>query len=436
MGTINFKILLYQMRSFIASMVTAVAFAVPDVAWESIGHFKLNKAAFPNISQFGDSEPFLLCSSFKAFGSGSVFVVPDVSEAVQAGDVSTLEPVKLDTHGFEFQWPNDVKVIPEEVFGFRAIIVPDGFLVPGHANGGLYIMRMDDTDLTKTEFVVKISEELDGYFYHMGEWLDLNGDGRLDFLTARSNAAPGGGQLVWFEHPEEGLTGATWKEHVVTAGPDVGIQVIQDSPYRHEVVVFAAEFFNENVSFYRVSTKDGSLIESRMLDDSILSAYSVTFADLNGDGVRELMVNNHEKDENTNGIWAYEQPKDWMTGDWTKQTLARDFKNAFSITVPGMAPGFPYPFYPEVQQEHHIGNPAHILVAGDGDFTAWIMTPEDMSNWEWERDVLTKPKGTVGALTFADLDHDGWNEVWVPDYDHSKIEVFRFFDEKQRMIMQ
>lgn len=173
-----------------------------------------------------------------------------------------------------------------------------------------------------------------------------------------------------------------------------------------------------------------------MIDDSILSAYSVTFADLNGDGVRELMVNNHEKDEKTNGIWAYEQPKDWMTGDWTRQTLASGFKNAFSLTVPGMAPGFPYPFYPQTMEEHHIGNPAHILVAGDGDYTSWLMTPEDMSNWEWERDVLTKPKGTVGALTFADLDQDGWNEVWVPDYDHSKIEVFRFFDEQERTMMQ
>lgn len=57
----------------------------------------------------------------------------------------------------------------------------------------------------------------------MGEWVDLNGDGRKDFLTARSNAKAGGGQLVWFEHPAEGLTSATWTEHVISEGPDVGI---------------------------------------------------------------------------------------------------------------------------------------------------------------------------------------------------------------------
>lgn len=149
-------------------MLAAVAFADPDVAWESIGRFKMNKPAFPNISKYSDSDPFLLMSSFKAFGSGSIFVTENITEAVKAGDVSNLDSVKLDTHGFEFQWPNDVKTIPEDVFGFRAIVVPDGFLVPGHANGGVYIMRMADDDITKTEFVVKISADLDGYFYHMG----------------------------------------------------------------------------------------------------------------------------------------------------------------------------------------------------------------------------------------------------------------------------
>ena len=57
----------------------------------------------------------------------------------------------------------------------------------------------------------------------MGKWVDMNGDGRKDFLTARSNAKPGCGELVWFEHPAEGLTKTPWIEHVVTSGPDIGI---------------------------------------------------------------------------------------------------------------------------------------------------------------------------------------------------------------------
>lgn len=65
--------------------------------------------------------------------------------------------------------------------------------------------------------------------------------------------------------------------------------------YPGELVVFAAEFFNEKLSFYRVSLTDGSLVDSRIIDDStILAAYSVALVDLNNDGKKQLLVNNHE----------------------------------------------------------------------------------------------------------------------------------------------
>lgn len=88
-----------------------------------------------------------------------------------------------------------------------------------------------------------------------------------------------------------------------------------------------------------------------------------------------------------------------------------------------MAPGFPYPFYPQVSKTGKV--PAHILVAGDGDHTAWIMTPTD-NNFTYVRDTLKEENGTVGALCFADLDGDDWQELFVPDYDDGKIEVFTF----------
>jgi hypothetical protein len=95
--------------------------------------------------------------------------------------------------------------------------------VPGKNNGGVYVVSMNDSDITKSIETFQISSKKNGYFYHMGKWVDLNGDGRKDFLTARSNAKVDGGELVWFEHPAEGLTQTPWTEHVVTSGPDIGI---------------------------------------------------------------------------------------------------------------------------------------------------------------------------------------------------------------------
>lgn len=154
--------------------------------------------------------------------SGAVYVVPDIKDAIVNNTVSKLSPVPLPLHKTNFAWPNNVEVVPFDVFGLRAIVVPDGFLVPGKSDGGVYIITMDPSNVTLTTAVTKISTEPKGYFYHMGYWVDLNGDGRKDFITARSNAKAGGGQLVWFEHPAEGISGK-WTEHIVCSGPDVGI---------------------------------------------------------------------------------------------------------------------------------------------------------------------------------------------------------------------
>ena len=176
-------------NALLGASLAAFASATADLDFTSQGQFKVKNAAFVNVAQFEGEEPFLLTSSFGAFSSGFVSMVPYIGHAVKDGDVSNLQSIKLDTPKFE--WPNNVEAVPQDVFGERAIVVPDGFLVPGKKNGGVYIIRMDATDLTRTVETVKISQEKKDYFYHMGFWVDLNGDGRKDFITARSNSKAG-----------------------------------------------------------------------------------------------------------------------------------------------------------------------------------------------------------------------------------------------------
>lgn len=174
---------------FAASLIFALANASADVTSTSMGHFSLKNAAFPSVAQFSGSERFLLCSSFGALSSGSIYVVPGLEAAVKTNTVSKLQAKELKTPSF--QWPNNVATIPEDVFGQRAIVVPDGFLVPGKSNGGVYVVTMDASDITLATGTFEISPKKSGYFYHMGEWIDMNGDGRKDFVTARSNAKAG-----------------------------------------------------------------------------------------------------------------------------------------------------------------------------------------------------------------------------------------------------
>ena len=65
------------------------------------------------------------------------------------------------------------------------------------------------------------------------------------------------------------------------------------------------------------------------------------------------------------------------------------------------------------------------MVAGDGDHSAHCMTPTgEASEFEYEDMIFADAKGTVGALAFSDLDGDGWQEVWMPNYDKSYVELF------------
>jgi hypothetical protein len=167
----------------------------------------------------------LLTTSFGVFSAGKLHITQNITDAIKNQDLSKLSPITLDTPNF--LWPNFAKVVPESVFNQRVIVVPDGFLPPGKNNGGVYLVVMDSTDITKTVKTVTITHNKSGYFYHMGFWMDLNGDGRMDFLTAKSNAKVGQGELVWYEHPAEGLDATeNWTEHIITTGPDVEFDAV------------------------------------------------------------------------------------------------------------------------------------------------------------------------------------------------------------------
>ena len=415
------------MKSFALACCAAAVAAetVGDINFTSVGKISVENPSFMHVKQWVDwmstSDPYLFVTSFTgAPGAGSVTIVPNLKEAVKAGDVSTLKGTKLDT-GDNLKWPNDARMAPALAFeANRVIAVPDGFMVPGKQNGGVYLVHVSSDDMTKTIGTYKMTPDKEGYFYHMGQWVDLNGDGLLDYITARSNGHPGEGQLVWFERPAGsfGLDGKEWTEHLITMGPDIGIEIDRLEAYPDEIVVWATQFFDQKLALYRVSTKDGSLVDSRIIDDTtILSAYSVSMEDLNGDGKKELLINNHEKDATKGGIFAYTVPEDIMTGSFDKFTLATDFASK------DLSPGFPYAVHPNGQKD---GERAHILVAGDDDDSAFLLTPTgDASKFEYEKDLITNVGGVVGALATYDVDGDGWLEMFVPNYNDGYVEVFK-----------
>lgn len=139
------------------------------------------------VEKLPGQEEFLLISEFGALVSGKVAVMPGIKEAIANKNFSGLKTQVLYD---QFKWPNSISVVPQDVFGqgVDAIVVPDGFLPPGKTEGNIYVLTTQTGDVTKKQQVYQISPSKAGYFYHRGDWVDMDGDGRKDYLTARSNA--------------------------------------------------------------------------------------------------------------------------------------------------------------------------------------------------------------------------------------------------------
>ena len=114
----------------------------------------------------------------------------------------------------------------------------------------------------------------------------MNGNGRKDLLITRTNWTEGGGKLVWLENPSEYALDddQPWEEHIICEGPDFETSIDFLPQYPNEVIVWSAMWRDQKLGFYRVSTTNGQLIDSRILEDKNGRMKSVQTVDLNGDG--------------------------------------------------------------------------------------------------------------------------------------------------------
>lgn len=157
-----------------------------------------------------------------------------------------------------------------------------------------------------------------------------------------------------------------------------------------------------------------------MIDSTIDQAYSVKYLDINGDGKHELLVNNHESDDTKTAIFLFDVPEDLFNGQFNRRLIASNFKNAFSLIIKNMAPGFPAAVKPTPDAQ------THILVAGDGDYSAHLLRPDGQGNFK--RELIKNLGGTVGVTTYYDFDNDGFLEFFIPNYDGNYIEVYQFYN--------
>jgi hypothetical protein len=213
-----------------------------------------------------------------------------------------------------------------------ALLVADGFLVPGKDRGGIYVVNNPANKESEWSIPLTDPFSTDRWFYHKSIWVDLTGDGRQSILTARAKLRkvatttpiktydspsiytdamqeteveqnrPKNGQLIWLEMPkphhfdvesgtpleEDGTPfnpfnkrHLPWKERVLATGPDVTFAVADMDPSDDTIEILASQFFDEKVTLH--SIKRGANPEvtfSRVIDDKPGAAFGGILVDL------------------------------------------------------------------------------------------------------------------------------------------------------------
>jgi hypothetical protein len=413
-----------------AAAAAAAAKSGSALPFRQTGRASLPHASFVSVLPDSHGAPVLWTTAFQALGAGKVY------HAQGSANASQLAFTAVPT-GSDLTWPNIVSYLPPGTPGLaggdEVLFVPDGFLPPGHNNGGIYAVLKPLTSRGAPQ-VVALTAKAPGFFHHMVDLRDLNGDGLLDVLTARVKLPLTGGsatgELLWLEQPKQADPFAVdvtpWREHVLVSGPDV-VFAVADDLVPGLLLVYAAQFFTTpGLVLYAFNASTlAPAAPPRMLDGSSGPFEAVYFADLDADGVPELVASTHVG-RGGGCLYAYTVPtSNVLHGAYTRTVLA----GPFPVTEKGAeqaSPGFSVVVHPDLRAT--TGRPT-ILLAGDGSQQAYVLTPvSETGPLAYNVTVVIKVAGVIGSIAAGDLDGDGFTDFFVPDYDQGLVYSFSFYD--------
>ena len=259
------------------------------------------------------------------------------------GDSGKIVSVR-DVTSTTILWPNEVNRVPARLLDAKitdidrnrtgwiedqdALLVADGFLVPGKDRGGIYVIRNPGN--TAKEVTVRLTDcsaPQSRWFYHRAIWLDLTNDGRKSILTARckistiiantnefvTSGVSQQGELVWLECPQPYAFDSNgepiecdgspfdpflehhlpWKEHKLADGPDVMFSVADFSTEDDTIEVISSEFFNQKVVLRSIKTGlKPQVVFERTIDEECGPTFGSLLVDLDRNrGTKHAVIN-------------------------------------------------------------------------------------------------------------------------------------------------
>lgn len=418
---------------FVAVAVAALsATASAATAPTNVGTFAVTNPGFLTLAKVaGDTDgPDLVITQFTGnpFAKDGISVVPNVGANIKTP--ASMAP-KLLTNNCT--WPNEPNAVPAAALSppFPGVAVGAGFLVPGKSNGAVLMVTTTGSDAGT---VVDVAPQDSGWFYHRVMWKDMNGDGKLDILTARATKPIFGsaaGELLWLEQPTSGdplsPVNVPWQNHSLVTGamsPDVFFTLGDVNGDGDDEVVYSSFFTGGGLGFIAAPGGDWSdptKLTNTVVDTQPGPMFDVQLTDLNADGKTEVLATSNGAD---GSVYAYEVPASGADvtdpSAWTRHVLATGFKPK------GWGPGKGAPGRSVAFQPQTGGKDAPtIAVSGDDDGNMYLLEPT-MTAFNYTKTILLSCGGTVGEPAIGDADGDGFTELFVPCYSGGKVNVFTY----------
>jgi len=328
-------------------------------------------------------------------------------------------------------WPKDVKQIPRSVLGHDAILSPDGSTLPAKTEGSVYVTDLSDMYFPATFDIgaplIPLPEDV---MYHGGVWFTVDNDNRDDLVTCRVEIVSGmvrRAQLVWLGQPVGGVR-ARWSFDVlVESACDTALSYGRlRSGTTDFHVVFATGFHTNRLTMFWNEGRnfdDVNQIQPRIIAQG-RQFYDVTTFDINRNGRPNLLVTSVAQSGGVVEVW--EIPVDFkIVGQYVRHVIASGFVSR-NGGANGRTPKIARPFYPTT----NVARKPWILVAGGDDGRAYYLRPqsEDANNWAYTLITVVDHgiNQQVNGMTAADIDGDGFTELFVSVRNKNIIQVFSF----------
>ncbi|CAH1790844.1 unnamed protein product [Owenia fusiformis] len=402
-----------------------------------VGSFAADTPGFTNLYEHrfpkNPKEKYsLIFSSFLPvpFVSDQILAVKHIGKFL--GNVGAIKPGVL---ADDLTWPREPSQIPYEVFEKEAVCSPYGFLVPGKNDGSIEIIDVSGDKGKQYDIVRQPGVSAKDWFFHTVVWKDVNGDGRIDIITARARQELFTGitetEVLWLEHPTGNPFTQPWKQRSIAK--DVAGVFIREaqltSNFRTYNTIITPGYFTQKLSIFWTENiqerwDSPADVNHRTIDEGLGKYFDAQVVDMNNDGKPDVLFTINAAENGS--IWILETPDDFKTGTFIRHKLADGFDSRSGL-MGGGNPGSMKAFYPN---ERDTSKKPYIMMSGDDGGTAYILTPksERKDDWEYElHTMLDEGEGVIiGKLSAADVDGDGYTEIFASSYTNEKVHVYSY----------